>query len=373
MLEHQFHVPITFDFNKSDLFTDCTLNFGKESLRSHRILLTGCSKKFSEFFSSDEITTADLSQYSIESFRTFLVFLYTGNISLNYQNLQGIVKIACDFDINSLITTCSEFIDQICTTRSCLQLLTEIKFALSKFPNFLKYAATLIEKLSTETDFSFMTPKEFKLLISYSRFSNNYTRDDIIKRYLTATNLTSVNIDDYTTLQSDSDDSLQRTSYSAVAICSPPNDGLTQLLRNQIKVYSSGMFNGRDPTSIVQSQPKQHWFTESDGNAWVLIDFEPLYVQPTDYAIWSHGGYSTLRNFTFQASNDRKNWVVLSVHRDEKAIKEPFSTCTWPVNTNGFFRYFRIVQTGNNWSGNRWMYLMKLEIWGVACTIQKDD
>jgi hypothetical protein len=60
---------------------------------------------------------------------------------------------------------------------------------------------------------------------------------------------------------------------------------------------------------------------------------------------------------------------VLSTHRNDEKIRAPFSSATWPVNTNGFFKYFRVLQTGNNWSGNRWLYMMKLEIWGIACSM----
>jgi hypothetical protein len=140
-------------------------------------------------------------------------------------------------------------------------------------------------------------------------------------------------------------------------------------MASQIKVSASGMLNGRDPATIIEESPKRHWFTESDGNAWVLIEFTELYIQPTDYGIWSHSGASTLRNWAFQGSNDRMNWVVLSSHRNDETIRAPFSSGIWPINTNGFFKFFRILQTGNNWSGNRWLSMMKLEIWGVACSM----
>jgi hypothetical protein len=110
---------------------------------------------------------------------------------------------------------------------------------------------------------------------------------------------------------------------------------------------SSGMFDGRDASSVIQEKPRRHWFTESEGNARVPIEFTELFIRPTDDAIWSHGGASTLRNWAFQASNDSLNWIVLSTHRNDESIRAPFSTATWPINTNGFFKYFRVLQTGN--------------------------
>ena len=190
----------------------------------------------------------------------------------------------------------------------------------------------------------------------------------MLVKYLTATGADAEKFSEFAAGMAGAvDDNIQRTAYSAVFMCSPPDPGLLRAMASEVRVTSSEMVNGRDPSSLIEENPRQHWFTESDGNAWVVVEFTELHIQPTDYAIWSHGGASTLRNWAFQGSNDRTNWVVLSNHRNDESIRAPFSTCTWPINTNGFFKYFRIIQTGNNWSGNRWLYMMKIDIWGVAC------
>jgi hypothetical protein len=367
------NLAVSFDFSglgHPPRYTDCTIKIGSEEIPSHRVILAGSSPVLAEKLSDDSITTLDLSDFAVDSFRLFLGLVYNRNLKLSQESLPGLLKIAYDLSIKALFDICSEFIDQISSVRTVLKLLSTIGFAMNRLPNFLQFAAALIEAVSSDTDFAFLPPNEFRLLISHARFTSNYVRDDLIRKYLEATHSDPARFAEFAESSIGAvDDQIQRTAYSAVFICSPPDPGLLRSLSSQIKVVSSGMLNGRDPSSIIEEKPKKHWFTESDGNAWVLLEFTELFIQPTDYAIWSHAGASTLRNWVFQGSNDRINWVVLSTHRNDESIKQPFSTATWPINTNGFFKFFRVVQTGNNWSGNSWLYMLKLEIWGVACSM----
>jgi hypothetical protein len=367
-------LQVCFDFSSfanTPRFTDCVLKIGSTEIRSYRVILAASSPVLSQLFADDSVTSLDLSQFDLDSIRLFLGLLYTRKLQLSRQALPGLLKIALDLNVKSLFNVCSEFLDQISSARTVIGLMKDLGFGFSKLPNFIQFAAALIEAISNDTDFAFLPPSEFRALISHARFTSNYVRDDIVQKYLQATQADPAQFADFAEGPLGlADDSIQRTAYSAVFICSPPDPGLCRSLSAQVKVVSSGMLNGRDPSTILEEKPKKHWFTESDGNAWVLIEFTELYIQPTDYAVWSHGGASTLRNWVLQGSNDRINWVMLSNHRNDESVKAPFSTATWPVNTNGFFKFFRIVQTGNNWSGNRWLYLLKLEIWGVACAME---
>lgn len=367
----EFDIPIVFDFQaiaEFQKFADCTVTIGGVEFKSHRVLLAGCSNVLAEKFSDGTVTAVEFSGLDADSFRIFYNFLYSGKLFLSQATLPGLLKIAYELDIKSLFNTCSEFIDQISSARTVIRLLQQVAFALDKLPNFVKFCAALIEALQNDTDFAFLTVDEFKILISRCRFTSTYVRDDIIRKYLAATGADPEKFAEFAQAMAGAmDDNIQRTAYSAVFMCSPPDPGLLRAMASEVRVTSSEMVNGRDPSSLIEENPTQHWFTESDGNAWVVVEFTELHIQPTDYAIWSHGGASTLRNWAFQGSNDRTNWVVLSNHRNDESIRAPFSTATWPINTNGFFKYFRIIQTGNNWSGNRWLYMMKIDIWGVAC------
>ena len=367
----EYNLSCAFDFSflgETLHFSDCTLRVGGEEIKSHRVLLCGCSNYLREKFTDDSVATIDLPDLNADAFRVFLSFLHNRKLSISMKMLPDLIRIASDLDVKTLFDVCSEFVDSASSTRTVLHLLQTLSFALPKLPNLVKFAASLIEVLANDTDFAFLSPECFKILIARARFTSNYVRDDLIKKYLAATNEDPEKFAEFAdSLAGAIDDTIQRTAFSAVFICSPPDPGLLRSMSSQIVITSSGQLNGRDPSTIIEENPIKHWFTESDGNAWVLIEFTELYIQPTDYAIWSHGGASTLRNWCFQGSNDRQSWVILSTHRDDESIRDPFSYGEWPINTNGFFKYFRILQTGNNWAGNRWLYLMKLEIWGVAC------
>lgn len=360
-----FQFPLRLD---RQLFADCTLIAGGEALRAHRVLLCACSDVFAGLLSGGA-ESLSLSDCDAATAAAFLDFLYSGQIALSGSDFTHITVFACHYGVRELVAVCAEHLEAVATTRTCLALLRELHACLESLPKFLSDAAALMEKLSGETDFSFMAPSEFRLLISKTRFREESVRDAVVRNYISATGEDQSLFGEF--VDSNKTEAL-KTDYSIFRIRAPPEVGLIHDLREDIAVSASGMLSGRDPTSVIAEDPKVHWFTESDGCPWLLIDFQDIYVQPTDYAIWSHGGCSTLRNWCFQGSNDRVNWVVLSQHTDDDTIKEPFSTATWPIDTNRFFRFFRVIQTGDNWSDNNWMYMRKIEIWGVACTMEND-
>lgn len=365
-----------FDFDKiavDQRFCDCTIIAEGKEFKSHRVLLCGCSKFFNEYFKDNSITTCTLdSKYTASSFQLFLTFLYTKKINLNLENLAGALLLAFNLKIETLFNTINDYLQTIANPDTALVLLKHVGFALSELTRFMKFCATLMEKMSAHTDFAFLKVPEFKLLIKKARFSNGYVRDDIIAKYCRSAQIDQEQFAEFKQFDPAlPDSSLKKPTFSAVCLAAPPDPGLFHRLRDQIGVEASGSLNGRDPATIVEDDPIKHWFTESDGNAWVLFEFKELYIQPTHYGIWSHGGTSTLKNWAFQASNDRQNWIVLSTHNNDESLRKPFSEKTWPLETNGYFKYFRIIQTGHNWSGNRWLYLQKVEIWGVACSKDK--
>lgn len=373
---HQYTEQTAFDLSaiyESSRFCDCVVVVENQEFKAHRVILAASSKYFNKVFEDETVTRVELKDISKDSFSQFLLFTYTNKINVSAETAQGLLRIAYNLEAPTLLDVLAKFLDEVTKPAIVLTLLKEVHFALSKLPRFLKMAATSIEDIHPKTDFSFMDKEDFRILIKKSRFPNQYIRDDIIERYCKATG---IDIEEFAEFKafdpSLPDESVGKMTFSAVCLTSPPDSGLfARLGPDQVEVFGSGALNGRDPSTLIEEDPIRHWFTESDGNAWVLFEFKELYIQPTHYGIWSHGGSSTLRNWSFQASNDRSNWIVLSTHNNDESIKEPFSEHIWPIDTNGFWRYFRIIQTGNNWSGNRWLYMQRVEIWGVACSKDK--
>jgi hypothetical protein len=368
---HEYNISPKFDFSfavKSSAFTDCTISAGGTSFSCHRLLLSGVSPVLCTRFTDQTITQLDFPDFSPDSFRVFLDYVLTSRLNLSHPRIAGVLKIALDLEIKSLADACSEFIDQTTNARTILFLLREVGFALSHLPNLVQFSAALIEALQSDTDFSFLPASDFKLLIAHARFTSQYVRDDIITKYLQGTHEDPEKFTEFSDSQlREIADPLERTHYSAIFICSPPDPGLLVSLSAQVQVTATGMNTGRNPASVIEAEPIDHWYTKSDGNAWVMFEFTEVYIQPTDYGIWSHAGASTLKNWVFQGSNDKQSWAVLSTHRNDESVRNPMAAATWALETNCFFKYFRVMQTGNNWSGNHWMYLRRFEIWGVAC------
>ncbi|OHT04023.1 BTB/POZ domain containing protein [Tritrichomonas foetus] len=348
-------------------FYDCFIEAGGERIPAQRLVLCGLSKEFIRPLEKVG-SVIQFDDIDASTAKAFVNFSLTGRVDLSLGRVAGLLRVGRAFKIESLVSACAEFVESSLSARTVLHLLRELSFGLDSLPSLAEFAASLVEVLSNETDFSFLPPHSLNQILARARFTSDYARDDIVRRFLEATGADPSSFAEFSSsLAGAVDDTIERTAFSAVFMCSPPDPGLLRSMSGQVIASASGQLNGRDPSSVLEENPIRHWFTESDGNAWLLIEFSELYIQPTDYGIWAHGGASTLRNWCFQGSNDRQSWVILSTHRDDESVRDPFSSNIWPINTNGFFKYFRILQTGNNWAGNRWLYLMKVEIWGVAC------
>ena len=67
--------------------------------------------------------------------------------------------------------------------------------------------------------------------------------------------------------------------------------------------------------------------------------------------------------FTFQGSNDATTWVDLDIQTGLTYTAATFYS--YPVGGSTAYRYFRLIQTALNSSGNNRFALSELEIYGV--------
>eukprot|EP01084_Bolivina_argentea_P064849 118219_1 len=90
-------------------------------------------------------------------------------------------------------------------------------------------------------------------------------------------------------------------------------------------------------------------YSQQTRNAYLTIDFVALRIRPSHYTL-RHGrddGYFCLHHWDFEGSNDEKIWTLIKRHqRDWELEGKQFKTNTWPINTEHYFRYFRIRMTG---------------------------
>ncbi|PAA64293.1 hypothetical protein BOX15_Mlig030343g1 [Macrostomum lignano] len=128
--------------------------------------------------------------------------------------------------------------------------------------------------------------------------------------------------------------------------------------------------------------------TADDRQAAVQIDVG-VDLLPSAYTIRHARGFSrsALRNWVLEASHDATNWIVISKHVNDEGLRDPGSTCTWPIELADLrsatahdletddgaaaagcsrgWRYFQIRVTGKNASNQ--MHVLScsgLELYG---------
>eukprot|EP01012_Entosiphon_sulcatum_P056768 TRINITY_DN8046_c0_g1_i1.p1 TRINITY_DN8046_c0_g1~~TRINITY_DN8046_c0_g1_i1.p1 ORF type:complete len:764 (-),score=110.93 TRINITY_DN8046_c0_g1_i1:1323-3590(-) len=108
--------------------------------------------------------------------------------------------------------------------------------------------------------------------------------------------------------------------------------------------------------------------------AWIQVDFMSNMVCPSAYALayYKSGTFHKPRNWDLRASNDTKEWTVLSSHRQDKCFGKEGHKCTsqpvvFPLAdvTPQFWRYFRIVSTGRDSSNNDFLKTSCIEFYGA--------
>ncbi|XP_022785923.1 BTB/POZ domain-containing protein At2g30600-like isoform X2 [Stylophora pistillata] len=97
--------------------------------------------------------------------------------------------------------------------------------------------------------------------------------------------------------------------------------------------------------------------TKDDNGSWWCVALSENYSLYLTHYTLRHGlgdGNSFLRHWKLEGSLDGSNWEVLKKHEDDKKLSRPSEnfTATWSIDREvGAFRFFRIVQTGENSSG----------------------
>ena len=80
-----------------------------------------------------------------------------------------------------------------------------------------------------------------------------------------------------------------------------------------------------------------------------------------------------LRNWNLEGSNNNIDWTVLREHKDDRSLaEEAYSEGDWDVNSaasNSPYRFFRILQTGPNSSGNHHLICCGIELYGMSINV----
>eukprot|EP01084_Bolivina_argentea_P009693 18077_1 len=77
-----------------------------------------------------------------------------------------------------------------------------------------------------------------------------------------------------------------------------------------------------------------------------------------------NSNYNILRNWNLEGSNDGKTWIIIKYHCNDHSLKLSGDTCTWQVNCDKYFSYFRLKITGVNNSCNYHLSCSGVELYG---------
>lgn len=169
--------------------------------------------------------------------------------------------------------------------------------------------------------------------------------------------------------------------------------------KSAVRAKMSSIFLGSEMTILTQSldHPGLHSFpnyTQNEANSWCAIDIgSGRRLMPTQYCI-RHGASSTgnaLRSWELRGrERENEEWDVIKAHaNDETLSSTPMSVALWDIEQKNFkkrvneletdikvvgdaarsdlkaYRYFLLLQTAVNSSGNHCLFVGGMELYGV--------
>ncbi|KAK8871770.1 hypothetical protein M9Y10_007511 [Tritrichomonas musculus] len=133
--------------------------------------------------------------------------------------------------------------------------------------------------------------------------------------------------------------------------------------------YSS--FGGGDPFNLLQYGDNQNFLeTQSQRNSWICFEFKKHEVIPSGYIIRSYYTDNShhLKTWKLEGSNDGQSWVTLDSQENNDSLNGGSRVHMFPINEHKDepFKYLRIQQTGPNWYGEKYHYLLlnSIEFYG---------
>lgn len=117
-------------------------------------------------------------------------------------------------------------------------------------------------------------------------------------------------------------------------------------------------FTGRDVLDCVTANKPFSWFQ---------LYFKFAAIQPSYYTIRNDkSGRYAVRMWHLEASVDGKAWDVLRIHNNDMSLKqEPGSCASFKLESDKFYSYFRILQTGRNAMDKDNLALSGFELYGI--------
>lgn len=126
--------------------------------------------------------------------------------------------------------------------------------------------------------------------------------------------------------------------------------------------------NSEEPKNLVDYQKDNYYYSKNESKATINFDFKDKKVQLTNYSIKSYdnstNGYH-LKDWVVEVSNDAEHWKNVDERTNESRLNGTKITATFDTKqTDEFYRYVRLYQTGPSWYGNYCMLFYNLEFYG---------
>ncbi|MES1908206.1 MAG: hypothetical protein MHM6MM_001184 [Cercozoa sp. M6MM] len=139
-----------------------------------------------------------------------------------------------------------------------------------------------------------------------------------------------------------------------------------------VRVALSSKGKRCEPPSALLSTKLVRCVTKSRPDQSVVIDLGKARAQVSAFALQHYASFDTecLRNFVLEGSNTARDteWVILSKHTNARELDGIGSIAAWKTNKNSdaFFRFFRLRQTGENSNQHSFLALSSIEFFGAV-------
>ncbi|KAK8898305.1 hypothetical protein M9Y10_000588 [Tritrichomonas musculus] len=138
-----------------------------------------------------------------------------------------------------------------------------------------------------------------------------------------------------------------------------------------VEISSSTRVQGDsyNPKNVADYGSNSYFAPCNVKNVDICFDFKEKQIQPTNYSIQSiniNCCNAYLRNWVVEVSNDKVNWDIVDEHSNDSSLKGIDKMATFNIKqTNLFYRYIRIRQTGNSWwEGSFYSYISYIDFYG---------
>ena len=143
--------------------------------------------------------------------------------------------------------------------------------------------------------------------------------------------------------------------------------------RKAVQVEASSTNSG-DAYNIIEAKSREIFVTKTMASQFIKFTLIKDEVQLTNYVIQTHNDSSRpyIKNWDLSGSKDGINWVTLDSVTNNSSLSKPSSIFMRKVQTNEFYRAFKLSHTGPNSLGYDNIAIAHLELYGSIRNYEPD-